>query len=483
MSQPDVHKRQSPNVTFAVLGTGAMAYVLLQSLVVPALPTLQASLHTSESTVSWLLTAYLLSASVATPVLGRLGDMFGKERMLVIVLGALTAGSLVAALTSSIGVMIAARTLQGLGGAVFPLAFGIIRDEFPRERVAAAIGGISTLLGVGGGLGIVLAGPIVDNLNYHWLFWIPLVMTALATVATFLFVPESPIKTPGSVNLVAAALLSGWLVAMLLGVSEGSTWGWSSARIVGLFVLAIVLFVAWVAVELRSRVPLVDVRLMRTPIVWWTNVSALLFGFGMYSMMVVLPEFMEAPKAAGYGFSASVTGAGLAMLPATVAMMVIGMAIGPITAAMGSKIPLAVGGVVGGAAFLWLAAAHSAEWQVYVALGMAGLGMGLAFSAMTNLIVEAVPMSQTGVATGMNANIRTVGGAIGSQVVISVITSGVVAGTLPHERGYVLSFLVMSAGMLLAGAAALVIPSAGHRARLASVTTADAPHEPVAEQV
>jgi EmrB/QacA subfamily drug resistance transporter len=452
--------RQSPGRTFAVLGTGAMAYVLLQSLVVPALPTLQAALHTSESTVSWLLTAYLLSASVATPVLGRLGDMFGKERMLVIVLAALTAGSLIAALTSSIAVMIAARTLQGLGGAVFPLAFGIIRDEFPRERVAAAIGGISTLLGVGSGFGIVLAGPIVNTLNYHWLFWIPLGMTALATVATFLFVPESPVKTPGTVNLPAAVLLSGWLVSLLLGVSEGSEWGWTSGRIVGLFAAAALLFAAWVAVELRSRVPLVDVRLMRTPVVWWTNISALLFGFGMYSMMIVLPEFMEAPKAAGYGFGASVTGAGLAMLPATAAMIVVGMAIGPITAAVGSRLPLAVGGVVGGAAFAWLAVAHSAEWQVYVALGLAGLGMGLAFSAMTNLIVEAVPRTQTGVATGMNANIRTVGGAIGSQVVISVITSSVVAGTLPHERGYVLSFIVMAAGLVAAGLVALLVPTA-----------------------
>ena len=239
--------------------------MLLQSLVVPALPTLQIALHTSQSTVSWILTAYLLSASVATPVLGRLGDMFGKERMLVIVLTALTAGSLVAALTSSITVMIAARVLQGLGGAVFPLAFGIIRDEFPRERVAGAIGGVSTILGVGGGLGIVLAGPIVDHLNYHWLFWIPLVMTALATVATFLWVPESPVKTPGTVNVGAGLLLSGWLVALLLGVSEGSLWGWSSARVLGLFVLAVVLFAAWVVVELRSKVPLVDVRLMRTP--------------------------------------------------------------------------------------------------------------------------------------------------------------------------------------------------------------------------
>jgi EmrB/QacA subfamily drug resistance transporter len=444
-----------------------MAYVLLQSLVVPALPTLQAALHTSQSTVSWIFTAYLLSASVATPVLGRLGDMFGKERMLVLVLIALTAGSLIAALTSSIAVMIAARVLQGVGGAVFPLAFGIIRDEFPRERVAGAIGGISTLLGVGGGLGIILAGPIVDHLNYHWLFWIPMVMTALATVATFLFVPESPVKSPGTVNLGAAALLSGWLVALLLGVSEGSSWGWSSPRIIGLFAAAAVLFVAWVAVELRSRVPLVDVRLMRTPIVWWTNVSAFLFGFGMYSMMVVLPEFMETPRQAGYGFGASVSAAGLALLPATVAMIVIGFAIGPITAAVGSKVPLVVGGFLGGGAFGFLALAHTQVWQVYVALALAGLGMGLAFSAMTNLIVQAVPATQTGVATGMNANIRTVGGAIGSQVVVSVITTGVIAGALPHERGYVLSFIVMAVGMVGAGLAAMLVPSAVRRAGLA----------------
>ncbi len=479
MSLADAHTRQSPGRTFAVLGTGAMAYVLLQSLVVPALPTLQAALHTSQSSISWILTAYLLSASVATPVLGRLGDMFGKEHMLVVVLAALSAGSLIAALTSSIGVMIAARVLQGLGGAVFPLAFGIIRDEFPRERVPGAIGGISTMLGVGSGLGIVLAGPIVDHLNYHWLFWIPLVMTAIATVATFLFVPESPIKTPGTVNLPAAALLSGWLITLLLGVSEGADWGWASPRIIGLFAAAVVLFAAWILVELRARVPLVDVRLMRTPVVWWTNISALMFGFGMYSMMVVLPEFMEAPRAAGYGFAASVTGAGLAMVPATLAMIVVGMAIGPITAAVGSKLPLIAGGLLGGAAFAFLAVAHSAEWQVYVTMALAGLGMGLAFSAMTNLIVDAVPSTHTGVATGMNANIRTVGGAIGSQVVTSVITAGVAVGVLPHEHGYVLSFLVLAAGMIAAALAALLVPNVHRRVGVPAAETA----EPLAERV
>ena len=221
MSLADAHTRQSPGRTFAVLGTGAMAYVLLQSLVVPALPTLQAALHTSQSSISWILTAYLLSASVATPVLGRLGDMFGKERMLVVVLAALSAGSLIAALTSSIGVMIAARVLQGLGGAVFPLAFGIIRDEFPRERVPGAIGGISTMLGVGSGLGIVLAGPIVDHLNYHWLFWLPFIVVTIAAVGVFIAVPEAPIRTRGRMGSQGAVLLASWLLALLLPISEG----------------------------------------------------------------------------------------------------------------------------------------------------------------------------------------------------------------------------------------------------------------------
>jgi MFS family permease len=289
------------------------------------------------------------------------------------------------------------------------------------------------------------------------------------------------VKTAGTVNFGAAALLSGWLVALLLGVSEGADWGWSSARVLGLFAAAAILFAAWVAVELRARFPLVDVRLMRTPVVWWTNVSAFLFGFGMYSMMVVLPEFMETPSQAGYGFGASVTAAGLAMLPATIAMILVGLAIGPITAAVGSKIPLVTGGLIGGFAFAFLAVAHSEQWQVYFALALAGLGMGLAFSAMTNLIVQAVPRTHTGVATGMNANIRTVGGAIGSQVVVSVITSGVAVGALPHESGYVLSFLVMAVGLTAAGLAAVLVPSAVRRAGLAPVSADVA--EPLAERV
>src|SRR5437764_9899310 len=184
MTAPDAaHPRQHYNVTFALLALAAISYALLQSLVAPALPDIQHALHTSVNSASWVLTAYLLSASIATPLIGRLGDMYGKERLLVAVLVLLCVATVVSALATALPVMLVGRVIQGAAGGVFPLAFGIIRDEFPREAVAGAVGLVSALLGVGGGAGVVLAGPIVQGLDYHWLFWLPLVVLVPATIA------------------------------------------------------------------------------------------------------------------------------------------------------------------------------------------------------------------------------------------------------------------------------------------------------------
>jgi MFS family permease len=230
-------KRVHYQVSFAVLSLAAMSYSMLQSLVIPALPSLEHSLHASADAVAWLLTGYLLSASIATPILGRVGDMLGKEKVLVVVLLVLSAGTLLSALATTLPVMLLGRVIQGAGGAVFPLSFGIIRDEFPARRVVGAIGFLSAILGVGAGLGIVLAGPIIVHLSYHWLFWIPLVPCLAAAMATVVFIPESPIRTPGRINVTGAVLMSGWLSAGLLGVSEGPVIGWGDPRVIGLFVL------------------------------------------------------------------------------------------------------------------------------------------------------------------------------------------------------------------------------------------------------
>ena len=448
-------------MTFAALTVGALAFCLLQSMVVPALPEIQRALHTSQSSVAWILTAYLVSASVATPILGRLGDMFGKQRMLIVVFSAMSIGSVVAGLADSIGVLIVARVIQGLAGAVFPISFGIIRDEFPHHRVAGAIGILSAMIGIGSGFGIVIAGPVVDHFSYHFLFWFPLVLSALATVAAALFVPASPVRSPGRVNLGAAAALSVWLVALLVGISQGPAWGWLDLRVLGLYAVTVAGFTAWVLIERSSERPLVDLRMMSIPAVWWTNAAALLIGVGMYATNVIIPPFLQTPGSEGYGFGASVTSSGLFMLPSTVTMLVAGLVIGRITLRLGSRGALLVGAVAAAVPYVLLTLAHSAVWHVLVAISLSGFGIGLAYAAMPTLIMAAVPASQTGIATGMNANIRSIGGSFGTVLVSTILASHPSAAGYPAESSYVWSFAVMSGAFLLAALAALAVPKVG----------------------
>lgn len=471
-------RRASRRLTFLVLAAGAGFFAMLQSLITPVLPTIQHDLHTSQNTVTWVLTAYLLSASIFTPILGRVGDMVGKERTLVASLAALAVGCLLAAVAPSIGVLIAARVVQGIGGAVFPLSFGIIRDEFPAARVSSAVAAISAIVAAGGGLGVVLAGPIVATLGYRWLFWIPMVVVGLTALAAHRFVPESPVRTPGRINWLGTLLLSGWLVALLLPISKGAAWGWTSGRVTGLLLLAAVLLVGWLVAEARSANPLIDMRMMRLPAVWTTNLVALLYGASMFSVYAFLPQFVQIPPSAGYGFGASVTQAGLLMLPMLVGMFVAGLAAGRLAGRFSAKAQLATGAVFNVLAAAMLTVAHDTRWEIGVAGGLVGLGIGLAFASMANLIVANVPAGQTGVATGMNANIRTIGGALGAAVASSVITAHPQAGGLPREAGFTTGFLLLTGISLAAALAALAVPATPRSTSTRDVEPTTPPAEP-----
>ncbi len=456
--------RGRPPVTFAVLALGVGAFALLQSLVIPVLTTVQHQLHTTQAAVTWVLTAYLLSASIVTPILGRVGDMTGKKRVFVGTLAALAVGSLLAALAPSIGVMIAARVIQGLGGGMLPVAFGIIRDEFPAERVAGAVGVIASLTAVGGGLGIVLAGPITEALDYHWLFWIPLILTIVAAVAAVAFIPESAVRTPGRISWLPAVLLSAWLVALLVALSEAPAWGWRSGKVLGMLAASVVLAAAWLLAELRAATPLIDLKMMRRRGVWTNNLVALLLGVGMYATFAFLPEFVQTPTAAGYGFGASITRSGLMLLPSAVTMFCVGLLAGGLARRLGGRALVIGGCLIGSGSMSMLAFAHQQQWEVYVSSALMGIGFGLAFAAMSALVVAAVPASQTGVASGMNANIRTIGGSIGAAVMASIVTARLEPSGLPQQSGYTTGFAVMAAGLLLAALAGLLIPAARRRA-------------------
>jgi EmrB/QacA subfamily drug resistance transporter len=448
----------SPRIILAVLSLGGISYALLQSLVVPALPEIQASLHTSESSVAWVLTAYLLSASVATPIIGRLGDMYGKERLLMLVLVMLAFGTFISAIASSLWLMLLGRVIQGAGGGIFPLAFSIIRDEFPNDRVPGSIGLVSSLLGIGGGAGVVFAGIVTQSLSYHWLFWFPLGMIVVTAFLTRRYIPESPVKTPAQINYRAAALMTLGISAVLLAITETSTWGWGSPKTLGLLAIGMLVIGAWIREELRSREPLVDMRMMAIRGVWTTNTVAFLIGVGMYSSFVLLPELVQEPTSTGYGFGASVTVAGLFLLPATIAIVVVGQMAGRLERRIGSR-----GSLIGGAAFALacyalLVANRSTELDIYVAAGLLGIGIGLSFSAMANLIVQNVRQDQTGVATGMNAVTRTLGGAFGGQLAATLLSSNLGAGGLPTSSGFTLSFLMCLIALVGALGFAFLVP-------------------------
>ncbi len=451
------NERTHPTLTLGVLALAGLSYAVLSSSVVPALPTMQRALHTSETDVTWLLTGYLLAAAVGTAILGRLGDMYGKERLLLWTLGILGAGTLLAAVASSLSVLVLARFIQGASGGIFPLAFGIVRDEFPSERVPGSIGLLSAILGAGAGVGIVLSGVIVEHLDYHWLFWIPLFTTVVAGIATWRLIPESPVRVPGRVNWLAATLMTVGMSTVLIAISETTTWGWGSPRTIGLTAAGLAICGAWIAVEVRSEHPLIDMTMMRVQGVWTTNLAAFLLGAGMYSSFIVLPQIAQLPKSTGFGFGASVVVSGLYLLPSTIAMTILGLYAGPIAARFGSRSALLAGTVFATAAFALLTAQHHHPYDLLIAAALMGIGIGLAFAALGNLVVQAVPSHQTGVASGMNTVMRTLGGALGGQLSATFIANHVIRGH-PAVTGFTDTFVMATAFLLVCLAASSRVP-------------------------
>lgn len=440
------------------LTLAALAYATMQMMVVPALPAIQRDLGASPGDVAWLISAFLLSTAVATPVLGRLGDLYGKERVLIAVLALFACGSVVGGLARSLAALVAARVLQGLGGAVFPLAFGLARDVLPRERVPVAIGVIAGSFGIGGSVGLVLSGPLVDHVSWHAIFWVGLAIPLAAIACVRAFVPESPARTRVRLDWPGALLLAGGLLALLLGVAHGRGWGWGSARVLGLFAGGAALLLGWWRWELRRPEPLVDVRLLARRAMWPANAAAVLVGFCMYATGFLVPQLVQAdPRRDGFGFAAGVTGASLFLLPALVAGLFAGAWGGRLDRRAGARVPLLGGVATMLAGYLVLALAHDVRWTVYVGALLAhGIGLNLAYTAMANQVVAVAPLEQTGVAAGMNTMLRTVGGSVGSQVVGAIVAGAAVAGGMPREEGFTLSFLLCAALMALALAIAAV---------------------------
>lgn len=463
-SSPGGTERPHPTRTLLILSLAALSFALAQTTLIPALAELMEQFHTDSTGIAWVLTGYLISAAIFTPIFGRLGDMFGKRRLLVIALLIFAAGSTVSALGDSVPAIVAGRILQGVGGGIFPLCFGIIRDEFPPDRVSASVGLMSATLGIGGGIGLVVGGLIVDNASYHWIFWLGAAMAVLAAIAALVFVPESPNRIPAKVDYRGALVLAVGLSVPMYAISEANNWGWTSGRTIGLIIAGLAVIAFWVWLQKRTDEPLADVSLLADPTVAMTNIATLLIGFGMFASFILIPQLVEAPENTGYGFGFSATQAGLVMLPAALMMLFAGPLSGRLGAKYGNKLPLALGGVISGAGLVGLGLDHGTSLSIVLWNILSSTGIGLAYAAMPNLIMEAVPVERTGEATGFNTLIRSVGSSLGSQVTASILTGTLLVATgFPTSDGFRIAFLVGAAVSIFAGLLALLIPRSGHR--------------------
>lgn len=455
----------SPNrvpLILAGLSLGAIAFALMQSLVVPAIPAIMRATGGSETSVSWILTGYLLVASVATPIIGRLGDVYGKQRVLVYCLIGVAVGVVVTGIApSNLGLLIVGRSIMGLGGGIFPLAFAIIRDEFPPERIASGIGFLASLIGAASGFGIVIAGLVIQYSSYQLIFWIPLLAVIPAILMAKFVIPASPSQEGSSINWVSAGLMSFGLGAVLIAITEAVGWGWGSAKTIGLIALGLAFIAVWIWNEVRSPVALVDMGMMRLRGIWTTNLVAFLVGIGMYASFLLVPLLVQEPTSTGYGFGANVINGALYVLPMAVAMLIAGQIVGPIEARVGSRPALLAGCLITAVAFLMLVPWHSSAVDIYVSSALMGLGIGLAYATLATLVVENADPSQTGVASGMNNVLRTVGGAFGGQIAATILASEVLPGGMPTEGAFELAFLLCGLTTLAAFFAGFAIPRHG----------------------
>ncbi len=463
-----------------VLAFAGITVAVMQTLLLPVVKDLPRLLDASPADASWVLTSTLLSGAVATPIMGRLGDLHGKRRMLVASLGVMVAGALISAFTSDLILMIIGRTLQGVAMGAIPLGIGLMRDMLPRERLGSAIALMSSSIGVGGGLALPAAALVAQHADWHALYFGAAGLGALAIALTLAVVPESPVRARGTFDLPGALGLSAGLVLFLLPLSKGSDWGWSSGTTLGLFGAAVVVLLLWGLMELRVSAPLVDLRTTARRQVLLTNLASIMVGVSFFVISLVLPQLLQLPAATGHGLGQSMVVAGLCVAPLGLTMMFTAPVYARLSARYGPKTTLIIGLLVIAAGYGGGLGLMDAAWQTVVTSTVIGAGIGLAYASLPALIIGAVPASETGAANGLNTLMRSVGTSVSSAVIgmVLAVTSDTVGGAeIPTLHGFRLSFMIAAAAVAVGLLLAVFLPAGRPPApRLRASSEDDVPH-------
>lgn len=451
----------SASATITVLGFSGALVSLTQTVTLPLLPILPAELGTSVSNVSWVATSSFLTAAVANPVLGRLGDMYGKKPITLLSLAILFLGCVISALAPNILILVIGRALQGAGMAVIPLGMSIAKEVLPADKTSQGVALVSATLGIGGGIGLPLAGLLVGWFNWQAVFWVNSALTLLAFVLAAFLLPTVPGRSKQPFDLVGAIWLSWSLIAILLPLSKATDWGWIRPLPLALYALGFAGLFGWYRYELRPVRPLVDVRLMGERPLMLVNGAGMLLGFAMFSNMYAPIALLQTTDEVAHGFGASVVTAGLVMLPGALTMMLTSPISAWITDRYEARTSLWIGALIMAMGYALFPAMLGSYLTIAISVCIVNAGVGISYGAMPSAIMSHVPDSETASANAIGTLTRASGSSISSAAVASILASMTITGTtVPSLGAFQLTLVLAAVASLTAALVAMQLPRA-----------------------
>lgn len=458
-----------PGFLIGVLATAGIASAFTQTMVAPLISQLPGIFDASPANTAWIITATLLAGAVSVPIAGRMGDLFGKKKMMLLLTLPLILGGMVCAVAPTVEIMITGRALQGIGAGIVPLGIAMLRDLVPKEKLSSAIATVSATLGVGGAIGLPVSAAVIEFADWRVLFWASAVATLLVAIAIFCFIPSTPAGAAGQrFDGLGALGLTIALISLILAVSKGSGWGWTSTTTLGLFAVAAVSFVLWGFWETRTKDPLVDLRTTLRPRVLLTNIASIFVGFGMYASMLVMPQILQLPGSTGYGLGQSILAAGLWLAPPGLMMLFLSPVGGRLSNKRGPKFTLVLGVSILALGYVVGVFGMGTTWGILATGVVINSGVALAYGAMPSIIMSSVPRSETASANGFNTLMRSLGTTIGAAViglVLAQMTIPLGGVEVPSEDGFRTALLIGAGVSVVAAIIAAFIPAA--KAKLA----------------
>jgi len=416
-------------------------------------------------TVGWIVTSYLLVAGSSAAIAGRLGDMFGRRRVLMCLLLACVIGSTVSASADSAAIVIAGRSIQGLAGGILPLVYALAREHLPKDVVPVAIGIIVAGATLSGSTGLILGGLLTDNFGPNSVFWASMICALISLAGVWSFVPRTETaRYSGRIDVTGGVLFAPMIALILFGVGSGNHSGWTSPTVMGAIGAGIAGLIVWAWHELRVEEPLIDVRLLRNRDFLIANAVMFCLAVGTMQILQLFSLLLQQPVWTSVGLGLTATMFGLMKIPSMLSGTLSSLISGWSCARFGPRAPILIGTIATTAGLTLATFFHGSIPIIILVLITATAGTTLAYAAIPNVVMNAVPEGRTGEATGVLAVFRSMARAIGSQVLVLLLATSTLVdpssgAKFAADSGYILAFIFMSATSLLALLLTLALPS------------------------